>query len=76
MDTPTPPPFDDAALRADLTDVAAAAGLTLYTGRTPDDDGLVWCCPTLGRVTPDVAMAHVADTYPYDPPGTPVADRW
>jgi hypothetical protein len=70
----TPPDAD--AIARDLADIAGATGLTLYTGRTPHDDGLVWCCATLGRVTPAEAMAHVADTYPYDPPGTPAADRW
>jgi hypothetical protein len=79
VDTPstTRPTADDAArLGRDLADIAAATGLKLNTGRTPDDDGLVYCCVTLGRVTPAVAAGHVEDTYPYDPPGTPAADRW
>jgi len=65
-DAATPPDAD--AIARDLADVAAATGLTLYTGRTPDDDGLVWCCETLGRVTPEVAHAHAMDDPPYDYP--------
>ena len=35
----------------------------LYTGRKPDADGLVYCCVTLGRVTPAEAADHLWD-YP------------
>jgi hypothetical protein len=74
--TTRPTAGDAARLGRDLADIAAVTGLKLYTGRTADHDGLVYCCVTLGRVTPAVAAGHVADTFPYDPPGTPAADRW
>ena len=67
---PISPPtttFDAARIRRDLAEIAAAAGLTLDTGRAPDDDGLVYCCVTLGRVPPAVARDHA---YDYPP------DRW
>ena len=65
-DAATPPDAD--AIARDLADIAAATGLKLYTGRTPDADGLVWCCRLLGRVTPEVAHAHAMDDPPYDWP--------
>ncbi len=53
----------DTRIRRDLAEVAAVSGLTLYTGPEPDDDGLVYCCVTLGRVTPAEAADHLWD-YP------------
>ena len=63
LDPLTPRTADDAAqIGQDLADVGEATSMTLYTGRTPDADGLVWCCDTMGRVTPAVAADHVEDT--------------
>ncbi len=53
----------DTRLRRLLAEIAAVNDLTLYTGREPDDDGLVYCCVTLGRVTPAEAADHLWD-YP------------
>ncbi len=51
----------DTRIRRDLAEIAAVAGLMLYTGPEPDDDGLVYCCVTLGRVTPAEAADHLWD---------------
>jgi hypothetical protein len=70
LDPLTPPTADHAArIGQDLADIGESTGLTLYTGRTPDEDGLVWCCATLGRVTPPVAHDHVEDTLQWAIPG-------
>ncbi len=53
----------DTRIRRDLAEIAAVNGLMLYTGPEPDDDGLVYCCVTLGRVTPAEAADHLWD-YP------------
>jgi hypothetical protein len=53
----------DTRLRRLLDEIAAVNDLTRYTGREPDDDGLVYCCVTLGRVTPAEAADHLWD-YP------------
>lgn len=61
---------DDAAqIGQDLADIGEAPGMILSTGRTPDADGLVWCCDTLGRVTPALAADHVEDTLRWAIPG-------
>ena len=53
----------DTRIQRLLAEIAAVSGLMLYTGREPDDDGLVYCCVTLGCVTPAEAADHLWD-YP------------
>ena len=60
-DRPLTGPVDrdtDTRIRRDLADIGASTGLKLDPRRTPDADGLVYCCVTMGRVTPAVAAAH------------------